>query len=181
MNPFAWFNNTCDIQQIHNLLRLGQETAVESAKVIPLCCTLSFFPSTMEYEDPHLHTHSVSTVQPGNWKTSWILQSAPDPSQCEQKLFPSIPLRASYWGSVSKSAILVFFSLELRKPSKSFPCDIPWFPGVQLNTESQDGNYLGPSRRIPSQGFPISRVTHPYLLKLTARTEKPAMVQDTLL
>lgn len=51
--------NTCDTQQIHNLLCLGQETAVGRAKVIPLCCTLPFFPWAMEYEDPHLHTHTV--------------------------------------------------------------------------------------------------------------------------
>lgn len=75
------------------------------------------------------------------------------------------PLMASCWGSVSKPAILVFFSLELRNPSKSFPCAIPWLSGVPLSTASQDGNYLGPLRRIHQRAFPVSRVTHPPLLK----------------
>lgn len=80
-----------------------------------------------------------------------------------------LPLMASYWGSVSKPVILVFFSLELRKPSKSFPCDVPWLPGVQLNTESQDENYLGPLGWSHRRAFPVSRVTHPSLPELIAR------------
>lgn len=116
------------------------------------CAVLS--PSSHQPWNMRIHTfntQSVSTLQLGNWKTLWIYCSLS--ITVWAKALSLIPLMASHWGSVSKPAILLFFSLELRKPSKSFPCDIPWLPGVQLNTESQDGNYLGPLR-IPSEGIP---------------------------
>lgn len=124
----------------------------EEQRLFPCAVLSPFFPSAMENEDPHLHTHTV--------KTPWELENTLDTAACSwsttvwANALSLLSLMALYWGSISKPVIVVLFSLELRKPSKSFPCDIPWLPGVQLNTERHDENYLGPLRMVPLEGIP---------------------------
>lgn len=79
------------------------------------------------------------------------------------------------WSNVSKTAILVFFSLKLRKPSKSFPHDIIQLPGGSAE-------YWKPSWKLSStiKKVPIRRhsqfpewLTHHSSSTLLARKSQP--------
>lgn len=79
------------------------------------------------------------------------------------------------WGSISKTEIFVFFSLKLRKLSKSFPRDILWLPGGAAE-------YWKPSRKLSStiKKVPIRRhsqfpewLTHHSSSTLLAQKSQP--------
>lgn len=80
-----------------------------------------------------------------------------------------------WWGNVSKTAILLFFSLKLRKPSKSLPRD-------SLRLPSGSAQYWKPSLKLSStiKKVPIRRhsqfpewLTHHSWSTLLARKSQP--------
>lgn len=74
-----------------------------------------------------------------------------------------------------------FLSFRAQKVNSS-PSRVIFLGSLGFSwTQKANGNYLGLLRVIHQRASPISRVTHPSLLKLIASTEKPAMVQDPLL